>query len=135
MRAVLDPNVVIAAALSPGGAPAHVLRAWLDGAFEVVVSPKLLEELGRALAYPKLRKRIPAPEADELIELLRVAGEQHPDPPGPPPVRSTDPGDDYLLALAVAANAVIVSEDRHLLTMGAHLPVFSPAAFLLELDH
>ena len=131
---MVDPNVVIAAALSPGGAPARVLRAWLEGAFEMVVSPKLIAELDRALAYPKLRKRIPAGDAAQLVDLLQGLAESHPDPPGPPPVRSTDPGDDYLVALAASTNSVIVSGDRHLLTLGDHLPVFSPAVFLIELD-
>lgn len=130
MRAVLDPNVVIAAALSPDGSPARVLRAWLQGAFELVVSSLLLEELERALGYPKLRKRITSDEAQDLVELLRAGADHHADPSEPPSVRSIDPGDDYLLALAAAADAVIVSGDRHLLTLGDHLPIYSPAAFL-----
>ncbi|MCA1705276.1 MAG: PIN domain-containing protein, partial [Actinobacteria bacterium] len=52
MRAVLDPNVIISAVLSPGGAPARVMTAWLEGRYELVVSPLLLEELERALSYP-----------------------------------------------------------------------------------
>lgn len=133
MRAVIDPNVVIAAALSPDGSPARVLRAWLDGVFELVVSPLLLDEIERALAYPRLRKRIAADEAHDLVELLRAGADHHADPSHPPPVRSADPGDDYLLALAATADAVIVSGDRHLLTLGEHLPVYPPAAFLAKI--
>jgi len=48
---------------------------------------------------------------------------------GPPPRRSVDPDDDYLVALAEAAQAVLVSGDRHLLDLGGKLP-YSPAAFL-----
>jgi predicted nucleic acid-binding protein len=59
MRAVLDVNVVISGVLSPAGPPARVLRAWIEGAFELVASPALVEELDRALAYPKVRARIP----------------------------------------------------------------------------
>jgi len=47
LRAVLDPNVIISAALSPNGSPAAVLVAWLDGQFELVASQKLIEELGQ----------------------------------------------------------------------------------------
>lgn len=128
MRAVLDPNVLISALLSPRGTPAQIVLAWLDGAFELVVSVKLLDELRRALSYEKLRSRISADEADELVELLRQSAEMHDDPDTPAPVRSPDPGDDHLIALARAANAVLVSGDKHVLGLGG-LPVYSPAEF------
>jgi putative PIN family toxin of toxin-antitoxin system len=134
VRAVLDPNVVISAVLTSGGSPAKVLRSWLDGAYELVVSPALLHELERALAYPKLRKRIDAAEATELVELLRREAELFEDPADPPVVRSSDPGDDYLIALAAIGQAVIVSGDAHLLGLAGRVPVYSPAAFLELLE-
>ena len=134
MRAVLDANVIISAVLSPTGSPAKVFRAWLDGAYELVVSPRLLDELARALAYPKLRARVLGVEAGELIELLRNGADVRADPTSPPPVRSADAGDDYLIALAASSQAVIVSGDRHLLVLGPEVPVFSPAAFLAEIE-
>ena len=88
MRVVLDVNVVISALLSPSGAPAQVLRAWLLGAYDLVVSPRLLGELERALAYPKLRRRIGQADAEELVALLRVGAVVLPDPDGPPSVHS-----------------------------------------------
>ncbi len=134
MRAVLDPNVIISALLAPGGSPARLLRVWLDGAYELVASLLLLAEIERALAYPKLRRRITAGEAAELVELLERQAQLLDDPADQPAVRSPDPGDDYLIALAAAARAVIVSGDRHLLGLSAHLPVYSPADFLARLE-
>jgi putative PIN family toxin of toxin-antitoxin system len=134
VRAVLDPNVLISAVLSRSGTPARVLRAWLDGAFELVVSRQLLAELERALAYPKLRARVQADEAIEYVELLRRGAGRHDDPDDPPSVRSPDPGDDYLIALAESVQAMIVSGDRHLLGLAGQVPVLSPADFLAELD-
>ncbi len=134
MRAVLDPNVIISAVLSPSGSPAKVMRAWLDGAYELIVSPLLLEELERALGYPKLRARVTDAETQELLELLRRGGDVRDDPSGPPPVRSPDPGDDYLIALAAATQALIVSGDRHLLGLSESLPVYAPAAFLTLIE-
>ena len=134
MRAVLDPNVIISALLAPRGTPAKVLRAWLDGAFELVASDVLLAELDRAMAYPKLRKRIEAAEAQKLIELLRREARMIDDPKDPPSTRSPDPGDDYLIALGAVALAVIVSGDGHLLGLAGELPVYSPAEFLALLE-
>jgi predicted nucleic acid-binding protein len=45
-------------------------------------------------------------------------------------IRSSDPGDDYLIALAAAERAALVSGDQHLLSLAALLPVFSPADLL-----
>jgi putative PIN family toxin of toxin-antitoxin system len=129
VRAVLDANVVISAVLSPDGAPARLLREWVQGAFELVVSELLLEELERALAYPKLRKRVPPEDAEALVEWLRRSATLVPDLSDPPPVRSQDPGDDYLISLAAATDAVLVSGDRHLLGLADVAPVRSPAAF------
>ena len=130
MRAVLDPNVIISALLAPDGSPAKVLRAGLGGACELVASPLLLAELQRALAYPKIRRRIPASDATALVGLIERQARVVDDPTEPPLVRSPDPGDDYLIALAVAARTVIVSGDRHLLGIDQTLPIHSPAAFL-----
>ncbi len=110
------------------------MRAWLDGAYELIVSPLLLEELERALGYPKLRARVTDAETQELLELLRRGGDVRDDPTGPPPVRSPDPGDDYLIALAAAVQALIVSGDRHLLGLSESVPVYAPAEFLTLLE-
>ena len=129
MRAVVDANVIISGLLSSGGAPGRVLVAWLEGGYDLVVSPVLLEELERALGYPKLRKRVSEAEAQELLDLLREADLRE-DPPGSPPVRSPDPGDDYVITLAAVTQSVIVSGDRHLLDLRDDLPVYTPADFL-----
>lgn len=134
MRAVLDPNVLISALLSPGGGPAALIRAWLDGEFDIVVSPKLLAELQRALGYPHLAERVPADDAAELLELLRRAAARFDDPDGPAgTLASRDPADDYLIALAVAADALLVSGDADLLSLGPGLPILGPGAFLVRL--
>jgi uncharacterized protein len=129
LRAVLDPNVIISAALTPTGSPARVLTAWLNGRFELVISPDLLGELDRALAYPKLRKRIPEENARALVQLIERGSVVRCDPDDPPAI-SRDRGDDYLIALAKANEAVLVSGDADLLDLAPNLPVFSAAAFL-----
>ncbi|MBI4729873.1 MAG: putative toxin-antitoxin system toxin component, PIN family [Acidobacteria bacterium] len=134
MRAVLDPNVTISGFLSPSGSPARFLLACQRGDFDLVVSPLVLDELVRALGYPKLRRRIAAEEARRIIWWLASAGTVAADPDRPPRIRSVDPGDNYLLALAEAESAVLVSGDNHLLRLAGELPVHSPTGFLALLD-
>jgi uncharacterized protein len=129
VRAVLDPNVLIAALLSRTGAPAQIVSRWLGGEFELVLSEKLLAELERALAYPKLRRRVAEEEAEAFVALLRRGGSLSADPVEPAR-RSADPGDDYLLALAEQVRAVLVSGDQHVLTLADELPIQTPRAFL-----
>ncbi|MGN6378407.1 MAG: putative toxin-antitoxin system toxin component, PIN family [Gaiellales bacterium] len=129
MRAVLDPNVLIAALLSPTGAPAQIVIRWLAGEFELVVSESLLEELARALAYPRLRSRISPEAATEFVAVVRQAADVAPQPPATAH-HSPDPGDDYLLALAEAERAVLVSGDAHLLSLAGMLPITTTRAFL-----
>ena len=130
MRAVLDPNVIISALLSPKGPPAGVLRAWEEGEFEIVACPQLLDELERALAYPKLRRLIPEPDAAAVVRWLREALTLVPDPEEAPPVASADHGDDYLIALAARERAALVSGDKHLLDLADRLPIYPARRFL-----
>ena len=132
MRAVLDANVLISALLAPAAASATLLRRWLDGEFELVVSERLLAELRRALAYPKLRAHVSGEEADAFVELLRGAAVMAADPASPPRI-SRDSGDDYLLALARATAAVLVSGDQDLLAL-RDAPVESPRSFASKLN-
>jgi uncharacterized protein len=130
LRAVLDVNVLISALLSPGGTPARILNAWRLGHFDLIVSPLLLAELGRALAYPKLRRHVSPEEAVELLDLLSLDAIVESDPAEPHEVRSSDPGDDYEITVAAASDALLVSGDDHLLSLATELPVRSPAQFL-----
>ena len=134
MRAVLDANVLISALLSRTGAPARLLELWLDGAFDLVVSKALLDEVERTLARPNLRKRIAPEDAVRFIEILEQLAEVVEDPKGVPALRSADPDDDYLLALAARERAQLVSGDEHVLALATTLPISSPRAFRDELQ-
>lgn len=133
MRVVLDVNVLVSALLSGSGAPGRLIALWLEGAFELVVSEELLAELGRALAYPKLREQISREDASDFIALLRSTASMLADAERPDHI-SRDPGDDYLLALAKASSSILVSGDRDLLVLAPELPIQSPGAFLEHLQ-
>jgi uncharacterized protein len=133
VRALFDVNVLVSALLSRTGPPARLIELWLDAAFELVVCPALLVEVERALAYPKLRARIDPAGAERFLDLVSELAEMVPDPDRPPPVRSADPEDDYLLALAAREQVPLVSGDDHLLALRGRAPVFSPRDFLDQL--
>ena len=130
MQAVLDPNVLISALLSPSGRAAEVMRAWQRGEVDLIVSALLSEELERALAYPKLRRRVPKEDAHAFVHWIAGSAMLVSDPDQDPPVRSSDSGDDYLIAFAASQRAILVSGDRHLLDLSREIPVESPSRFL-----
>lgn len=127
--------MLVSAALSAAGAPAELIRRWLEGNFEVVASEALLDELRRVLAYPKIADRVPHEDAEALLALIRSEALVASDPAGGPPVEVKDPKDEYLLSLAVSEGAALVSGDRHLLDLAGELPIHSPAEFLDRLEH
>ncbi len=134
-RAVLDPNVLVSAFISQrGGAPDRIVRAWREGAFELVVSPALIAELTDVLARPKFARQAAEGRAEAYVAALAGDAVQIDDPPDPPPV-SPDSSDDYLIALARAARAdVIVSGDSHLTQLADPTPpVLTPRQFVEQL--
>ena len=129
MRAILDTNVIVAGLLTPVGAPGTLLELHAAGAFELVISPHLLEELREVLARPHLADRLVV-TVDEITTMLATGAEVHEDRPAHHPTLPTDPDDGSLIDLAMNADALLVSGDRALLRIAATAPVLSPAAFL-----
>lgn len=131
MKAVFDPNVLASALLSRDGPPPKIILEWLRGSFDLVVSSQLLQELSETLAYPKIRERLTKKDADELIALLKQTAMKAGDPADPPPIRSRDADDDYLLSLAARETAVLVTGDKDLLDIAKKgFPIYSPRQFL-----
>ena len=136
-RVVLDPGVLIAAVISKSGAPAELLDRWRDGEFDLVsLSLNLSDELEDVLLRPKVQRALASgDEVRAYVEALAAGGVAFDDPAEPPTVTS-DPGDDYLVLLAVAVGAdAIVSGDRHLTELAdAPVPVVTPRALLERLE-
>lgn len=129
-RAVLDPGVLVSALITPTGTPAKLLAASRNGSFELVVSPLLLDELRLVLRRKKFRRYVDLDTADQYVDLQRRDAAFTDDPSGPPPIHCRDPDDDYLIALAHASAAALVSGDDDLLELVGQIPVFTPAEFL-----
>jgi putative PIN family toxin of toxin-antitoxin system len=134
IRAVINTGVLVSALISSRGAPARLLLAWRDGAFELVVSPHLLGELARVLRRPKFVPYVTSDEAASYVAMFARDAVVVEDPEALPGL-TPDPGDDYLVALARAAAAdVLVSGDPHLTGLrDPRPPVLSPRAFLNRL--
>jgi uncharacterized protein len=135
IRAVIDPGVLIAGLITPGGLPSDIIRAWKQGAFELIVSPHLLDELIQTLLRPKFRRWAAENDVVAFVEVLRLAAMVADDPADVEPV-SRDPNDDYLIALAQDAGAhVLVSSDRDLTSIeGNEPPIVTPRRFLTSMD-
>jgi putative PIN family toxin of toxin-antitoxin system len=128
---IVDANVFVAALLSPRGTAAQVVLGWANREYELIVSPLLLAELERVLRRPKFADSISPTEIDGLLDALREDATVRGDPE-PQPGLTRDPKDDYIVALALTADAdCIVSGDADLLDREAlDVPVITPRAFL-----
>ena len=131
MKVVLDTNVVVSGAFF-GGPPRFVLNAWAEGRFQVVISPSILDEYMRVCD----RLRAVYPEADYQAVLAELAahGELVPDAEEDEPA-TADRDDDKFMRCALAAGAIVVSGDRHLLDASGwkKVRVLAPAELLASL--
>ncbi len=116
-RVVLDANVVLSALVFGGSLAGRVRAGWQAGRFVPLGSGATVQELVRALGYPKFGLALSEQEellADYLpwVEVVAI-----PEPiPAVPKCR--DPFDVPFLQLAVAGRAkLLVSGDRDLLAL------------------
>lgn len=134
-RAVLDPNVLVAALISPAGPSARLLLELRAGAFELVTSPRLLAELGDVLRREKFRRYAAIAEVDTYLALLHHESIRLEDPEPSSEPLGDDPDDEYLIALARVAHAkALVSGDSHLLRLADVIPTLTPRDFLESLE-
>jgi len=134
IRAVLDANVYVSAAVRPEGPPGQIIDRFLrGGAFEVILSKAIVEEVLRALGYPKVRKYIrpgldPELWFEDIVVLSHlVAGEHRVEGV------SKDRDDDKYIAAAIEGRAVfVVAGDSDLLNLAEYvgIRIVSPRVFL-----
>lgn len=129
-RAVLDTGVFVSALLTPTGKPAMLLAQAHGASFELVASPRLLKELEVVLRRKKFRRYATIEEVEDYLGFIRRLATLAPDPERPAPLSCPDPKDEYLLALAFAQKAVLVSGDSDLLDLTGGAPICAPADFL-----
>lgn len=130
---MLDPNVLVSAAICGEGIPRRVLEAWRAGFFGMYASYELLHELEAVLMRPYFLDRFTYSDVFDYVRWIGEGAEvvELPPPGWEPERASADPDDDYLFDLALAlGNAVLVSGDRHLLEIeDERVRIFSPKRF------
>lgn len=134
IRALLDANVLISAAIRPSGPPGQIVAALLSRqAFELVISAEIVAEVGRAFTQPRIRKYLREPDEALLFLADLVAVADVVEGAGRVAGVCRDPAGDKVLAAAVEGRAqVIVSGDGDLLELEEHegVAIVSPRAFL-----
>jgi putative PIN family toxin of toxin-antitoxin system len=136
LRAVADTNVLVAAAISPRGTCGRLLDAALEKRWTLVASPQLIAEFGEVLFREKFRSWLPEDEASRFVADIRTLADVVADPPDAGAAVTADPKDEFLVALAQAADvAALISGDPHLTNLkNLDPPVLTPAAFLHQLS-
>lgn len=135
MRVVLDTNVLLSGLMFPDGAPGRVVGAWREGRFDLVISIHQLAEIGRTLAYPKIRRILGWDDEriERFIRQLYIRA-QIVDLDGIAVEVPSDPDDAPILATLVAARAdALISGDRDLLVLRDRYAILSPAEFVRNL--
>ena len=132
-RIVIDTNILISALGWTNGKERAVINLCISEKFQLVESPKLLDEFIRVVSLPKF-DFIPNKEKLEFISLLTEISEVI-----VPSILinqiTDDPSDNRVLECAVAGRAThIVSGDKHLLMLKTFgkIKIVNSANFLLE---
>lgn len=138
LRALLDTNLLISAAIRPNGAPGQIVKAFfVREAFNLILSPAIVMEVEKTLRLPKIRKYLIDPDEALLwlddLEALAVLVQDTGHVVGV----CRDPADDAILAAAIEGRAsVLVTGDNDLLTLVEYkgVDIITPGAFLTMIE-
>ena len=117
--------------MSAASPSAQLLALWRSRRFDLLTSAEQIDEIARVTRYPKIRDRISPALAGRLVNRFRdlaLMVEKLPKVD-----RSSDPDDNYLLALVQAGNAqYLVTGDKPLLALKRHKStrIITPAALI-----
>ncbi len=137
MRVVIDSSVVVAALTTPNPESASrvVLAAVAAGLVDLLITDELEAEYRRAVEYPKVKRYAAKVDRQGFVDAIVATAERVDAAPTPGAVPK-DPGDDLVVAAALAGEATyIVTLDRHLLSLDGPpgIRMLRPGDFLGEL--
>lgn len=137
VRAVLDAQVWVSAAINPTGPARKIVDAAVAGAFRIVTSPYIRAEVLEVFSRPAVRRFL-AKEFDEeeWLDFVELTGADQVENAVGPPVVPADPDDDpYLWTAYVGTATHVVTWDEEVLAVkhfhGAQ--IVEPREFLREL--
>jgi putative PIN family toxin of toxin-antitoxin system len=141
MRIVLDANIYISNLISDKGNPAKIVRWWLEGEYDVLVTQPIVDEILHVTDYERIQKKY-ARVRENRLEFAALISEQAVwvEPREELDVVVADETDNRYVECAVAGNAqYIVTGDEHLLELREYkgIEILTPAAFatLQETGH
>ncbi len=134
--AVLDTNVLASGSTHQKGHSGQLVTAWRRGAFVLVVSEHILEELAETLEDRYFKKRLSKQRRRTAVARIRRQAHVTKITASVSGI-APDEADDLVLATAESAGAAfVVSGDGPFLEVGQYhgIRILSPAAFLALLD-
>ena len=117
IKAVFDTNTFVSAMLQPKGTPARLLEMAMtadDCPFELYISGQIIDEIGRVLSYPRIKKKYNLSD-DRINVFLGLIIEACKDIGYVSElfIVTADPDDSYIVSTALACNAeYLVSGDK-----------------------
>lgn len=139
IRATVDTNLFVSAALRAEGNPARILTAWRQDRFRLVTSTALEDEVVAVFGRPQLLRRFRLPAPQQADFLLALVAAEHVMPLLRLPIVVRDPNDDMLLACALGGEVdylVTGDDDLHALAGSpalGKLQIIAPRDFLIVL--
>lgn len=120
MRVVIDTNILVSALIAPAGRPARIVDAWLDGKFTLLTCTTHVDELRATLHKPRVAALIKPFKAGRLVNQVKKLAEYVDSLPRVE--RSSDPTDDFLLAMSEGGRAdyLVTGDKSGLLDLGRH---------------
>ncbi len=119
MRVVIDTNIWLSGLMLPASIPGRIVRAVSSGAIVAVFSEPLVEEIGTALFYPRVRTRIQLSDLElqryltelrYMVEIIDISSSTARVP--------RDARDDFVLATYLVGKAeYLISGDVDLLSL------------------
>ena len=138
MRVVLDANVYISSLISGQGNPARIIRRWLAGEYDVLISQPIIDEILRVTGYTRLQQKY-SQIRETRAEFVALIAEQGiwTEPQETLAVVTADESDNRTLECAAAGGAAyVITGDEHLLNLAHYhgIDILTPAAFVLLLE-
>lgn len=134
VKVVMDTNIIVSATIAKQGNEAKALDAWRDKKVELIISPQILEEMGRVLFYRRIRKQSRMTKKEIKEFLFELANAATITPGLLKKVVKHAPDHKFLVAAVEGKADYIISGDCHLRELGSYQGIkIAPAGEFLRI--